>query len=504
MTRRPAPRPHPANRPPARAIASAIALSLALGAPCAQAGESPATYLARIAAIDDAGPELDAVIVTAPSAQSAPHHPGAPLDGLSVLIKDNIETADMPTTAGSLALAGNATGRDAPLVANLRRAGAVILGKTNLSEWANFRGERSSSGWSGVGGQTKNPYATDRSPCGSSSGSGAAVAAGLAWAAIGTETDGSITCPASVNGIVGFKPTVGLVSRHFIVPISASQDTAGPMATSVTDAARLLTAMAGPDPADPATAEAGAHAIDFTRGLATASLKGLRIGVLRRQSGTMPGVTALLDRALADMARAGAVIVDVDYTRDPAMGRDEGIVLHYEFREGINAYLASLPGHPAVRSLEDLIAFNKAHAKDEMRFYGQEDFLEAQGSTYTAAYRAARANSYRLAGPEGIDALLARDHLDVLVAPTAGPAWTIDPVNGDNFPGIGAGSLAAIAGYPHLTVPMGAIEGLPIGLSFMAGKWQDERVLKIGAAYERARTATLAVPRFKPWSPAPD
>lgn len=482
--------------PPALLLLGALALPL----PAAEAQESVATYRERIAELDDSGPMLNAVIATCPQAAPETHGTNAPLQGLAVLVKDNIETRDMPTTAGSLALAGNITGRDAPLIARLRKAGAVITGKTNLSEWANFRGNRSSSGWSAVGGQTRNPHALDRSPCGSSAGSGAAVAAGLSWAAIGTETDGSITCPSSLNGIVGFKPTVGLVSRTHIVPISSSQDTAGPMAGSVRDAARLLTVMAGTDPADPATIEADTHAIDFTRGLAAASLEGVRIGVLRKQSGSMPGVTALLAKALDDMRKAGAVIVDIDYTPDRAMYAGENTVLHYEFREGIKAYLGSLPGKPPARDLAGLIAFNKAHADGEMRFYGQEDFEEALATTDEAAYRTARATSYRLAGPEGIDRLMAENHVDVLVAPTAGPAWTIDLVNGDHFGGIGAGSLAAIAGYPHLTVPMGALERLPIGLSFMAGKWQDEKVLKIGAAYERARSAALAVPQFTRWS----
>ena len=483
-----------------RKIAAGTAITLAAGSAGAQ--DSVATYLDRIAAIDDAGPKLNAVIVTNPAARSEATGKKAPLDGLAVLVKDNIETRDMPTTAGSLALAGNLTGRDAPLVARLRAAGAVIIGKTNLSEWANFRGHRSSSGWSGVGGQTKNPYATDRSPCGSSSGSGAAIAAGLAWAAIGTETDGSITCPASLNGIVGFKPTVGLVSRSLVIPISSSQDTAGPMTTSVHDAALLLNAIAGSDPADPATRDADSHVVDFTHGLATASLKGVRIGVLRKQAGSMPGVTALFDRAIDDMRKAGASVIEIDYTPDPAMDKGEGIVLRYEFREGIAAYLGALPGNPPARDLAGLIAFNTAHAESELRFYGQETFIEALAATDEAAYREARATSLRLAGQDGIDALMKAHTVDVLIAPTAGPAWSIDPVSGDNFPDVGAGSLAAVAGYPHLSVPMGAVEGLPIGLSFMAGKWQDAAVLKIGAAYERARSAPLPVPSFKPWTPA--
>ncbi|KHK93025.1 amidase [Novosphingobium malaysiense] len=484
-------------------VGLASALLALLPGPLATAQESPETYLARIAAIDDSGPQLDAVIATAPqdAIAAAQRQAGssAPLAGHVVLIKDNIETRDMPTTAGSLALKDNAAGRDAPLVARLRKAGAIILGKTNLSEWANFRGDHSSSGWSGVGGQTRNPYATDRSPCGSSAGSGAAVAAGLAWAAVGTETDGSITCPASVNGVVGFKPTVGLVSRTHIIPISASQDTAGPMATSVADAALLLNAMAGSDPADTATAEADKHVVDFTRGLVDANLKGVRIGVLRKQAGKLPGVLSLFDRAIADMKRAGAEIVEIDYEPDDAMGRDEYTVLLYEFREGIDAYLAGLPGDPPIRDLAGLIAFDEAHAAEELRWYGQETFKEALEATDAEAYEKARENSRRLAGAEGIDKLM-RDHrVDVLIAPTAGPAWPIDLVNGDHFMDVGAGSLAAIAGYPHLSVPMGQVERLPVGLSFMAGQWQDARVLRIGAAYERARSAPLPPPSFRDW-----
>ena len=489
--------------PRVKLLSLASALLAALPGFPATAQESPETYLKRIEAIDDAGPRLNAVIAIDPDAGDATAvleaGMSAPLAGHSVLIKDNIETRDMPTTAGSLALRDNETGRDAPLVAGLRKAGAIILGKTNLSEWANFRGDRSSSGWSGVGGQTRNPYATDRSPCGSSAGSGAAVAAGFAWAAIGTETDGSITCPASVNGVVGFKPTVGLVSRTHIIPISASQDTAGPMATSVADAALLLNAMAGSDPADPATAEADEHLVDFTQGLAQASLKGVRIGVLRKQAGNLPGVLSLFDRAIADMKRAGAEIVEIDYERDPAMGRDEYTVLLYEFREGINAYLASLPGDPPARDLAGLIAFDEAHAAEELRWYGQETFKEALEATDAEAYEKARENSLRLAGSDGIDKLMRENDVDVLIAPTTGPAWPIDLVNGDHFMGIGAGSLAAIAGYPHLTVPMGQVERLPVGLSFMAGQWEDAKVLRIGAAYERARSAELAQPSFRNW-----
>lgn len=486
---------------------TALALALVASAPlmaqdrAAEAREQ----IARIAALDDdpAGPRLNALIAFDPQApEKAAALAGKGLvGGRTVLVKDNVETREWPTTAGSLALAGNVTGRDAPLVTRLRAAGAVILGKTNLSEWANIRSSASSSGWSAVGGQTGNPHALDRTPCGSSSGSGAAVAAGMAWAAVGTETDGSITCPASINGVVGFKPTLGLVSRTHVVPISHSQDTAGPMARTVADAALLLTAMAGPDPADPVTAAAKGRDLDFTKGLDSASLKGLRIGVLRRQAGRDPRLLALFDRALADMRAAGAETVEIDWQMPPEMGRDEYAVLLYELRTDLNAYLQGLPGKPPVRSLADVIAFNRAHAAAEMRWFGQDIFEEAERTTDEAAYRKARANSLRLAGAEGIDRLLAAHRVSLLVAPTAGPAWPIDLIAGDRGDGgVGAGSPAAIAGYPHLSVPMGAVEGLPVGLSFMGTAWDDARVLQAGGAYERVRSAPLAEPKFRRWS----
>lgn len=467
-------------------------------------GPRVAYRLKRIDCLDNAGPTLNAVLqVNAAAAEQArlAAAAGLPLGGYTVLVKDNIETREFATTAGSLALADNFTQRDAPLIANLRAAGGVVLGKANLSEWANIRSSRSSSGWSAVGGQTRNPHALDRSPCGSSSGSGAAVAAGLAWAAIGTETDGSITCPASVNGIVGFKPSVGLVSRTHIVPISASQDTAGPLARSVLDAARLLNAIAGPDPADPATAEGAAHVTDFAAGLATASLRGARIGVLRRQAGGDPRVIALFDQALYDLRAAGAELVEIDFTPDPAMGEAEYAVLLFELREGLGAYLRNSPADLPVRSLEDVVAFNRARGDEELRWFGQDIFEAAVAATDEGAYRQARATSLRLAGPEGIDRLLAEHGVTLLVAPTEGPAWPIDLIAGDRFvsPGVGAGSLAAIAGYPHLTVPMGAMEGLPIGLSFIGAKWQDLHVLQAGAVFERARSAPMPRPGFVRW-----
>jgi amidase len=485
---------------------AALVLAPLSGAHAQSAAGAATAYLARIAAVDDAGPELNAVIAVnpaAPEAAAAAERARLPLAGRTVLVKDNVETREWPTTAGSMALKDNATKRDAPLIARLRAAGGVVLGKTNLSEWANIRSSNSTSGWSAVGGLTKNPYATDRNACGSSSGSGAAVSAQLAWAAIGSETDGSITCPASVNGVVGFKPTVGMVSRTFVVPISLSQDTAGPLARSVYDAALLLNAISGSDPADAATAEANAHKADFTAGLATASLKGVRIGVLHKQVGNDPRVTALFDQALADLRKAGAVLVDVDYDMPDELGKAETAVLQFELREDLGAYLKGSPADIPVRSLADAIAFDTAHAREEMRWFGQDFFEAADKATDRAAYAKARADSLRLAGAEGIDKLLAANKARFLVAPTAPPAWTSDLVNGDHYNGsIGAGTLPAVAGYPHLTVPMGAVEGLPVGLSLIGAKWADAEVLEAGAAYERARSAVLAVPSLKRWKPA--
>ncbi len=424
------------------------------------------------------------------------------LEGRTVLVKDNIETREWATTAGSLALADNMTGRDAPLIANLRENGGVVLGKTNLSEWANFRSTRSTSGWSGVGGQTRNPHATDRNACGSSSGSGAAVAAGFAWAAIGTETDGSITCPASVNGVVGFKPTVGMVSRTYVVPISASQDTAGPMARSVHDAAMLLTAIAGSDPLDPATAEADAHVGDFTAGLAEATLDGVRVGVVRGRYGGFEPLGEVWEQALTDLRNAGAELVDVEYEPSEEMGEAEFTVLLHEFQRDLTAYLASSPADIPARTLEGLIAFNHAHAEAELRWFGQELFAMAQQATDAEAYEAALATSRRLSREEGIDRMLAENDVAFLIAPTEGPAWNIDLVLGDQWvPGIGIGSIAAVAGYPHLTVPMGHVEGLPVGLSFIGGQWNDHAILQAGAAYERARTAEIPEPSLAPWEP---
>lgn len=487
-------------------FAALLALAAIPASAAASPGEDARAYRERIAALDDAGPELNAVIVAADAdsaARAAEAAAALPLAGRTVLVKDNIETREWPTTAGSLALADNRTGRDAPLIARLRAMGGVVLGKTNLSEWANIRDGNSTSGWSAVGGLTRNPHATDRNACGSSSGSGAAVAAGLAWAAIGTETNGSITCPASVNGVVGFKPTVGLVSRTHIVPISATQDTAGPMARSVADAALLLSAIAGSDPADPATAEADRHVTDFAAGLDRASLAGVRIGVLRRQGADDRRVGPLFAAALRDMERAGAVLVDVDFDWPEGFWPQTLPVLLFELRRDMAAYLASLPGQGMPRTLADLVAFNRAHADRELRWFGQSLFEQAVNAADEAAYTKARDAILAATRAQGIDRLLAEHKVSLLIAPTTRPAWASDLLSGDNFSGrVGAGTLAAVAGYPHLTVPMGAVEGLPVGLSFMGGKWTDAAVLRAGAAYERARTATLPVPTMKPWTPA--
>jgi amidase len=463
-------------------------------------------YIARIAALDARGPALRSVLEVNPDAAGIAAQLDAgsadrgPLFGVPVLIKDNIDTADrMLSTAGSLALVDSRPARDAFIVRRLRAAGALILGKTNLSEWANFRSKRSSSGWSGRGGQTRNPYALDRNPCGSSSGSGAAIAADLALVAVGTETDGSITCPASVNGLVGIKPTVGLVSRAGIIPIAASQDTAGPMARSVADAAALLTVLAGYDPEDPATAPLREHPPpDYSSFLNTASLKGVRIGVMRHFSGFHEEVDALFERALAVLRAHGVVLVDpADIPNADKLDADEQIVLAYEFKDGINRYLATRQG-TGPRTLAELIAFNEQQAAREMPFFRQELFIDAQATAglSDAKYREAHERALRLAGREGIDAVLAREHLDALVAPTVGPAWPTDLLNGDHFLGGGVTTPPAVAGYPHVTVPMGAVHGLPVGLSFVGTAWTEGRLISYAYAYEQA-TRARQPPQFR-------
>ncbi|AQR62283.1 amidase [Brevundimonas sp. LM2] len=448
----------------------------------------------RVAQCEDDARGMNAVIAWSSGGAASPD---GMLSEMPIFLKDNIETADMPTTAGSMALLDNAPGRDAPLVARLRAAGAVILGKTNLSEWANIRSSASVSGWSGVGGQTRNPHALDRNTCGSSSGSGAAVAAGLAPAAIGTETDGSIVCPAAINGIVGFKPTVGMVSRTHIVPISHSQDTAGPMTRTVEDAALVLSVMAGTDPADPATAEADARKVDFRAALDAASLRGTRIGVARFLTGYSAGTDRVFETNLQALRDAGAVLVEITDGPDMnAIGAAETTVLHYELKADLNAYLASTDAAQVkTRTLADVIAFNAATPR-ELGLFGQETFLKAEATTGldTPEYIAARETSLRLAGVEGIDRMLAEHTVVALVAPTVGPAWSIDAVNGDHYLGA-ASTLPAVAGYPHLTVPMGFVQGLPVGLSFIGAKWDDARILSLGYAFEQA-TRAIRPPTF--------
>ncbi|WP_374943201.1 amidase [Sphingomonas sp.] len=460
-------------------------------------------YLARIAAMDRKGPALRSIVALNPDAIAqakaldAERKAGrvrGPLHGVPVLIKDNIETADaMPTTAGSLALKANLTRRDAPVVARLRAAGAVILGKTNLSEWANIRSSRSMSGWSAIGGLVRNPYALDRTACGSSSGSGAAVAASFAAAAVGTETDGSVICPSSLNGLVGLKPTLGLVSRTHVVPISHSQDTPGPMARSVRDAAILLSAMAAPDPADPATA--GTVVRDYTAGLSASALSGLRVAVLRPDM--TPDLAARYDAALAVLRDAGAVLVPVEQPKLEGLGEAEFTVLKTELKADLDAYLATTPAAVTTRTLDQVIAFNIANRAAEMPFFDQETF-DAAAKTKGLAdpeYKAARAKSLRLAGTEGIDAMLKAANATVLVQPAYGAAWLSDPVYGDQYSGPSASTLPAVAGYPDLTVPMGLVRGLPVGLSFVATRGGDATVLGAGYAYEQRAHARVA-PRY--------
>jgi amidase len=459
-------------------------------------------YLDRIKRIDRDGPKLQAVLALNPNAlddarkldgERKSGHIRGPLHGVPVLIKDNIETADpVATTAGSLALAQNITHRDAPLVAKLRAAGAVILGKTNLSEWANYRSANPTSGWSGVGGLTRNPYSLDRSTSGSSSGSGAAVAASLAAAAIGSETDGSVTSPASTNGIVGFKPTVGLVSRTHIVPISHSQDTAGPMGHTLRDVAVLLTVMAGSDSADPATKEADAHKTDFAAGLSPDALRGKRIGVMRFEAGFNPPTDAVFAKALDVLLHAGAELVEIDdLPGRTALPDAEKIVLSTEFKADVNTYLASTPLSVTSRTLADLIAFNASRPARELGLFGQELFERSEATTGldNPAYVQALATSRRLAREEGIDKMLSTYRLDALVAPTGGPAWVVDTVNGDNALG-STPTLPAVAGYPHLSVPMGLVDGLPVGLSIIGPQWADARILAFGYAFEQKRGFT--------------
>ena len=424
---------------------------------------------------------------------------GLPLSDMALVIKDKIETRDMPTTAGSLALADNAPGRDAPLVARLRAAGAAILGKANLSEWANIRSSNSISGWSAIGGLTANAYDPARTACGSSSGSAVAVAIGLVPAAIGTETDGSIVCPASVNGVVGFKPTVGLVSRTHIVPISHSQDTAGPMTRTVADAARILTVIAGSDPMDAATADADAHKVDYVAALDADSLRGSRIGVMGFLLPAYSEQTrAAFGAAVQVLRDAGAevVVVDTAPVELARLGALEMTVLMTELKYDLNAYLATTdPAQVTTRTLADVIAFNAAELRETVHF-GQDLFERAQATAGLddPTYVAARADSLRMAGPEGIDRMMADHGVVALIAPTTSRAWTNDRDDDDRMQG-SSSRLAAVAGYPHLTVPMGLDRGLPVGISFIGGAWDDARILSLGHAYQQRAHIVLPAPQ---------
>ena len=471
-----------------------------------------AAYLARIKEIDQSGPKLRAVIEINPEALAIAEQRDAerragkvrgPLHGIPILIKDNIATADrMETTAGSLALVGARPPRDAFIVTRLRDAGAVILGKTNLSEWANFRGSNSTSGWSGRGGQTRNPYALDRNPSGSSSGSAVAVSANLCVAAIGTETNGSIVSPASVCGVVGLKPTVGLVSRAGIIPIAASQDTAGPMTRSVRDAALVLQALAGRDERDRATADVPAGLkVDFSAAFPADALRGARIGVLRGPFGFRPWLEPVMGKIIDTLRQAGAEIVDLG---EPAVVRQLGgpsfELMLYEFKAGLNDYLAELGPDRRMKDLADVIAFNQAHAKEELALFGQELMLQAQakGPLTDQAYGELRDKCRRLSREEGIDGIMDRHRLDAMVALTTGPAALGDPLYGGASGGTGGSSgLAAIAGYPSITLPTAEIRGLPVGVSFMGRAWSEAKLLALAADFE-GRTRARREPKFLP------
>ena len=465
-------------------------------------------YLQRIEGIDRSGPAINSVLALNPDAgdiaavldeERQQQGPRGPLHGIPILLKDNIETGDrMETTAGSLALTGSTAARDASVAQRLRAAGCVLLGKANLSEWANFRSTRSTSGWSGVGGQTRNPYALDRNPCGSSSGSGASVAASLCAAAIGTETDGSVVCPANANGIVGIKPTLGLVSRAGIVPLAHSQDTAGTMARTVADGAAMLTAIAGFDSRDGVTEGSGGHVSDYSAFLLEDGLQGARLGVARNYTGFHECCESLLEEALVAMRDAGAQVIDpIELPNKGDYGDAEYDVLLYEFKADLNAYLLGRPDLQ-VQSLAELIDFNRSHADQEMPYFQQEVLEQAQekGDLTEAVYVEALEKSKRLAGPEGIDAALKSHEVDAIVAITGGPVWHTDLVTGDH--GLGSCSQpAAVAGYPHITVPMGYVHGLPVNVSFFSTAWSEPTLIRIAYAFEQL-TQHRKAPQYLP------
>jgi amidase len=464
-------------------------------------------YTARIQEIDRGGPAINSVIELNPDAHSIAESldrerkdkgPRGPLHGIPVLIKDNIDTADkMMTTAGSLALVGSRPPKDSFVAQKLRQAGAVILGKTNLSEWANIRSSHSTSGWSGRGGLTRNPYALDRNPCGSSSGTGAGISANLAAAGVGTETDGSIVCPSSSNGLAGIKPTLGLISRSGIIPIAHSQDTAGPMCRTLRDAAIMLGALAGVDPEDDATAASqGKSQADYTRFLDPNGLKGARIGVARKTFGTNDAVIALMEQCLEAMKRAGATIIDNTDIETPGDG--ELTVLLYELKADLNKYLAGLGPDAPVRTLKDVIEFNERNREKELRYFGQDLFIkaEAKGPLTDKEYLDALAKNRRMTREDGIDAVMDKNKLDAIVAPTGGPAWLTDLIDGDNSGG-GSSSAAAVAGYPNINVTAGFVSGLPVGISFFGRAWSEPTLLKIAYGFEQATKARQA-PKFLP------
>jgi amidase len=465
-------------------------------------------YLSRIEAVDKDGPGVNSVIEVNPDALALADvadkirregNIRGPLDGIPVLIKDNINTADrMQTTAGSLALLGSRPAHDSFVVQKLREAGAVILGKTNLSEWANIRSTHSTSGWSGRGGLTRNPYALDRNACGSSSGTGAAVAANLSAIGVGTETDGSVVCPSSANGLVGIKPTLGLISRAGIIPIAHSQDTAGPMARTVRDAAILLSALAGVDSRDPATSDAAGQATDYTRFLDPDGLRGARIGVARKYFGFNDAVDSLMNDVLQEMKRAGAELIDpADLESHGKFDDSEFTVLLYELKADLNAYLKSRPDAP-VHSLAEAIDFNQRNKDKEMPYFGQDIFIkaEAKGPLTSKEYLDALDANHRLSRKEGIDGVMDKKRLDAIVAPTGSPAWLTDFINGDHASG-GSSNAAAVAGYPDVTVPAGFVDGLPVGISFFGRAWSEPVLLKIAYGFEQATTVRKA-PQFLP------
>src|SRR5437764_485199 len=467
-------------------------------------------YLARIAEIDKRGPAINAIIELNPDAEGIADaldrerksgHARGPLHGVPVLIKDNIDTADkMKTTAGSLALVDAKPVRDSFVAERLRAAGAVIIGKTNLSEWANFRSAHSTSGWSGRGRQTRNPYVLDRNPCGSSSGSGVAVAANLCTVAVGTETDGSVVGPSSANSLVGIRPMLGLVSPSGIIPIAHSQDTAGPMARTVTDAAILLTALAGVDPNDSITTESqGKSSADYTQFLDANGLRGARIGVPRKSFGFSDQVDQLMNSALDVMERLGAEIIDPAEIETAGKFDDSELdVLLFELKADLNKYLAGLGPRAPVRTLKEIIEFNDRNKDKELPYFGQDLFIkaEAKGPLTDKAYLDALAKNHRMSRDEGIDAVITKNRLDAMVAPTGGPPWPTDLINGDHFTG-GYSTPSAVAGYPHLTVPAGYVHGLPVGLSFFGRAYSEPVLIKLAFAFEQA-TKARRPPQFLP------